>query len=74
MIRCRLVARDLQSNTDKGRKDLFAATTPLESKGLLLSRTVCRRNDKRVKKLFFINARCVYESPSRGKGGKVQAN
>ena len=35
-VRCRLVARDFRGK-DKGRDDLFAATPPLEAKGMLLS-------------------------------------
>ena len=41
-IRCRLVARDFNSGTDRDREDLFAATPPWELKRLLLSHAADR--------------------------------
>ena len=55
-VRSRLVARDFKGG-DKDRDDLFAATPPLESKRLLLSRAATRVNGRLTRKLLFIDAK-----------------
>ena len=78
-VRSRLVARDFKGG-DKDRDDLFAATPPLESKRLLISRAATRSKGKLTRKLLFIdvkkahlNPRCqqdVYiELPAEAEGG-----
>ena len=78
-VRSRLVARDFKGG-DKDRDDLYAATPPLESKRLLISRAATRRKGKLTRKLLFIdvkkahlNPRCqqdVYiELPAEAEGG-----
>ena len=54
-FRSRLVARDFKRE-DKGSDDPFAATPPLESKRLLLSRAVVRVNGESTRKVIFIDA------------------
>ena len=51
-----MVARDFKGG-DKDRDDLFAATPPLESKRLLLSRTATGVNGKLTRKLLFIDSK-----------------
>ena len=78
-VRSRLVARDFKGG-DKDRDDLYAATPPLESKRLLISRAATKREGKLIRKLLFIdvkkahlNPRCqqdVYiELPAEAEGG-----
>ena len=55
-VRSRLVARDFKGN-DKDRDDLFVATSPLESKRLLISRAATRINGQLKRKLLFIDAK-----------------
>ncbi len=61
-VRSRLVARDFKGD-DNDRDDLFAATSPLESKRLLLSRAATRLNGKLVRKLSFIDAKKAHLNP-----------
>ena len=49
--RSRLVARDVKGG-DNDRDDLFAATPPLESKRMLLSRAATRKNGRLTRKLL----------------------
>ena len=55
-VRSRQVARDFKGG-DNDRDDLFAATPPLESKRMLLSKAATRKNDKLTRKLLFIDAK-----------------
>ena len=52
-VRSRLVARDFKGG-DKDRDDLYAATLPLESKTLLISRAATRIKGKLTRKSLFI--------------------
>ncbi len=61
-VRSRLVARDFKGG-DKDRDDLFAATPPLESKRLLVSRAATRVKGKLVRKLLFIDAKKAHLNP-----------
>ena len=61
-VRSRLVARDFEGG-DKGRDDLFAATPPLESKRLLLSRAATRVNGRLTRKLLFTDAKKAHLNP-----------
>ena len=61
-VRSRLVARDFKGN-DKDRDDLFAATPPLESKRLLISRAATRINGQLKRKLLFIDAKKAHLNP-----------
>ena len=61
-VRSRLVARDFKG-ADKDRDDLFAATPPLESKRLLISRASTRKNGKLTRKLLFIGAKKAHLNP-----------
>ncbi len=62
-VRSRLVARDFKGG-DKDRDDLFAATPPLESKRLLVSRAATRVKGKLVRKLLFIDAKKAHLNPT----------
>jgi hypothetical protein len=59
-IRCRLVARDFKGKGDGDREDLFAATPPLESKRLLVSKAATKGGNY---KLLFIDARKAHLNP-----------
>ena len=61
-VRSRLVARDFKG-ADNDRDDLFAATPPLESKRLLLSRAATRKNGKLTRKMLFIDAKKAHLNP-----------
>ena len=61
-VRSRLVARDFKGN-DKDRDDLFAATPPLESKRLLLSRAATRVKGRLKRKLLFIDVKKAHLNP-----------
>eukprot|EP00973_Karenia_brevis_P076716 10655458-Karenia_brevis.AAC.1 len=52
-IRSRMVAKN--KGNDKGRDDLFAETSPLEAKRLLMSRAVTKGVDGRSRKLMSID-------------------
>ena len=74
-VRSRLVARDFKGG-DKDRDDLYAATPPLESKRLLISRAATRIKGKLTRKLLFIdvkkahlNPKCQQELPAEAEGG-----
>ena len=62
VVRSRLVARDFKGG-DKDRDDLFAGSSPLEAKKLLLSRAVTRKGDGRKRKLMCIDARKAHVNP-----------
>ena len=70
-VRSRLVARDFKG-ADNDRDDLFAATPPLESKRLLLSRAATRVNGKLVRKLLFIDAKKAHLNPECGEDVYIQ--
>ena len=61
-VRSRLVARDFKGK-DKGRDDLFAETPPLEAKRMLFSRAATRRQDGRMRKLMFVDAKKAHLNP-----------
>ena len=61
-VRSRLVARDFKGG-DKDRDDLYAATPPLESKRLLISRAATRRKGKLIRKLLFIDVKKAHLNP-----------
>ena len=61
-VRSRLVARDFKGG-DNDRDDLFAATPPLESKRMLLSRAATFKNGKLTRKLLFIDAKKAHLNP-----------
>ena len=63
-VRCRLVARDFKFK-DKARVDLFAATTPLEAKRMLLSRAATRKTvgQTGLRKLLFIDTKKAHLNP-----------
>ena len=61
-VRSRLVARDFKGG-DKDRDDLFAATPPLESKRLLISRAATRVKGRLTRKLLFIDAKKAHLNP-----------
>ena len=63
LVRCRLVARDFRKKGDKDREDLFAATPPLETIRILLSKAATRRLNKKKKKLMFIDAKKAHINP-----------
>ena len=60
--RSRLVARDLKGG-DNDRDDLFAATPPLESKRMFLSRAATRKHARLTCKLLFIGAKKAHLKP-----------
>ena len=61
-VRSRLVARDFKGG-DKDRDDLFAATPPLESKRLLISRAATSSKGKLTRKLLFIDVKKTHLNP-----------
>jgi hypothetical protein len=63
LVRCRLVARDFRKKGEKDREDLFAATPPLETIRILLSKAATRRPNKKKKKLMFIDAKKAHINP-----------
>ena len=64
LVRCRLVARDFRKKGEKDREDLFAATPPLETIRILLSKAATRRpNSNKKKKLMFIDAKKAHINP-----------
>ncbi len=71
LIRSRLVARDFKGQ-DKDRDDLFAETPPLEAKRMLISRAATRRQDGRMRKLMFIDARKAHLNPACEKDVYIQ--
>ena len=62
LVRCRLVARDFRKKGEKDREDLFAATPPLETIRILMSKAATRRQDN-TKKLMFIDAKKAHINP-----------
>ena len=61
-VRSRSVARDFKGG-DEDRDGLFAATPPLESKRLLISRAAMKVNGKLVRKLLFTDAKKAHPNP-----------
>ena len=61
-VRSRLAATDVKGG-DKDRDDLLAATPPLESKRLLLSRAATRVNGRLPRKLLFISSMKAHLDP-----------
>ena len=63
LVRCRLVARDFRKKGEKDREDLFAATPPLETIRILLSKAATRIQNQKKKKLMFIDAKKAHINP-----------
>ena len=63
IIRCSLVARYCNVKRDNDKQDLFAATPPLETQRVLLSKLACNKKDGRVKKLLFIDLMKAHLNP-----------